>query len=45
MKTLIHEREPFGGCSRTNADREDHTPASGAESPANRMLRMATRLG
>ncbi len=25
MKTLIHEREPFGGCSRTNGEREDHT--------------------
>jgi hypothetical protein len=24
MKTLIHEREPFGGCSRTNGEREDH---------------------
>ncbi|HTF44346.1 MAG TPA: hypothetical protein VK641_10630 [Terriglobales bacterium] len=24
MKTLIHEREPFGGCSSTNGEREDH---------------------
>ena len=28
MKTLIHEREPFGGCSRTNGEREDHTALS-----------------
>jgi len=44
MKTLIHEREPFGGAAAPTAS-VTITPASGAESPANRMLRMATRLG
>ena len=24
METQVHEREPFGGCSRTNGEREDH---------------------
>jgi hypothetical protein len=30
MKTLIHEREPFGACSRTDGEREDHNTGFGS---------------
>jgi hypothetical protein len=45
MKTLIHEREPFGGCSRANGEREDHNAGFRSGVAGHRMLRMATRLG